>query len=155
MVVESSEGTKTRKSRHPGNLRLERPGEGGEGLLMLELLPDYAQAMAANGTPVEHWLFMPCAGSRSGKFKKEAYNSGALCRRLVLHLQREGIWVGQTLHGIRRGSAQEVHNGGAGESLEAIARKRLWANPETVATYVHSTRHLERVVRRAAPEANG
>ena len=63
--------------------------------------------------------------------------------------------MGQTLYGIRRGSAQEVHNGGAEESLEAIARKRLWASPETVAAYVHSTRHLERVTRRAEPEANG
>ena len=155
VVVECSGGAKMRKTRHPGNLVLERvtAEDPRVGLTLLDLLPVYADSMAAIGLVLDGEIFMARRG-RAHSFKTMAYNSAALGRRLVWHLRREGVWIGQTLHGIRRGSAQEAHHR-QGQPLDEIARKRLWRDPESVEDYVHTTRHRERLVKPKEEEASG
>jgi hypothetical protein len=144
VLVEPSRGTKVRKTRHPGVVALQRGGGGLGELSLLAMLPEYEAKAAASGNALQGWVFRPCAGPGTKRFKATCYSSGALNKRLQLHLRERGLWRGETLHGVRRGRAQDDKEARQ-MSLEEIAEEGLWASVESVRDYVHPTRHSARL----------
>ena len=149
VVVECSMGTKTRKTRHPGVVELACGGDAG-GVTLLSVLPDYAEAMAARGAPLRDWLFRPGTASENGGFEDAPMTRSAAASRLKDHLEAAGVYLGETAHSFRRGSAQ--HDKAAGVSKDEIRSKRQWRCEETAELYLHPTRHERRVRRFRAPE---
>ena len=144
VLVECSAGTKTRKTRHPGALELAEELEGYAGCSLREVIPLYASAMEACGSRLVEWLFLPSNARRDGFERTQAMSSGALNRRLQGHLRQIGSWHGESLHGIRRGSTQHAYNTGD-QDIGRLARKRLWAQTESLEAYLHETRHKQRL----------
>ena len=160
VLVECSAGTKTRQTRHPGALELAPGLAGHPGCSMREVLPAYVRAVQASGQELAQWLFPPCNASRDGLETEHAISSGALNRRFQMHLQQIGRWHGESLHGIRRGSTQHAYAAGD-QDIQTLARKRLWAQTESLEDYLHETRHRRRLTTTAeraqgarAPEAS-
>lgn len=54
---ERSASTKTRKSRHPRAIQGSKTPNGDGGGDFVRLLPNYARAVEACGSPLSHWLF--------------------------------------------------------------------------------------------------
>ena len=145
IYVESSRGTKSRKTKHPGVLTLQRTeDDGGHGLL-LRYLPRYAQAMAEAGSPLTGILFKPLAPCQT-RFVERAYTSGAYSARLKCLLLSCTTWDGETAHSVRRGSTQALKATGA--TTSEIAELRLWRRDTTVDLYLHASRHKRRLVPR-------
>lgn len=143
ILVESSRGTKTRKTKHPGTLVLQRGlGDNGDGLL-LHYLPSYAQAMHAAGSPLTGFLFKPLSPCQT-QFVERPYTSGAYSARLKSHLIACSTWDGETAHSVRRGSTQALKASGA--TTSEIAEQRLWRRDTTVDLYLHAARHKRRLV---------
>ena len=143
LLVESSMGTKKRKSRHPGVLYLEKElRPDGRGLLVATL-PVYAQAMAQFGNPLDRWLLRPGSQPSKGFFLQTGYSTSALGHRLRGYLDDMGAYRGETTYSLRRGSTQQALDNGLSEG--AVARQRLWASEESVRLYGHPTRHLLRL----------
>ena len=140
LLVEGSQGTKTRLTRHPGVIELAKsPTPDGRGHLVADIHA-YAQAMSTVGSPLTHWLFprREHPGSRSVPI-----TSCALRQRLVMHLSQLQLWEGETLHSFRRGGTQLQQN--LGSDLATLARQRLWSSTNSVELYVHPQRHLSRL----------
>ena len=149
LVVEGSQGTKTRHNRHPGVISLSKtPTAEGDGDPMA-FLPQYAQAMAASGVPLTHWLFPNRFFSDADTKRRPHITSGALRLRLVLHLAQLGIWEGETLHSFRRGSSQ--HQQSQGRDPAAIAQRMLWRSPQSAELYLHPQRHRARMPPTSGP----
>ena len=147
LLVEGSQGTKTRHTRHPGVIKLaKQPESDGAGELP-QFLPAYAQAMASSGSPLSHWLFpnRTHEGHESSTTKGATAHvtSSALRQRLVLHLSSLDAWEGETLHSFRRGSSQ--HQASLGLSPDQLAQSRMWRSPRSVELYLHPQRHLYRL----------
>ena len=143
LLVESSRGTKSRKSKHPGTLelQLEISEEDGSGYLVA-LLPLSSAAMTACGSPLTRCLFKTSdAGSSSFS---EGLSAGAFNKRLQRHLQCMHSWNGETAHSLRRGSTQLLRAQGA--SVDEIAERRLWRRDTTVDLYLHLSRHRSRLI---------
>ena len=151
VLVECSAGTKTRRTKHPGTLELAYGWSENPGCSLCEVLPQYAQAVEACGQALECWLFPPSNGSHDGFEVQRAVSSGALNRRLQQHLREIGRWQGESLHGIRRGSTQHAYAEGD-QDIGRLARKRLWAQTESLEDYLHVTRHKQRLATRPLPE---
>jgi len=143
ILVESSRGTKTRKTKHPGTLVLQRGlDDNGNGLL-LHYLPSYVQAMYAAGSPLTGLLFKPLSHCQT-RFVERPYTSGAYSARLKSHLIACSTWDGETAHSVRRGSTQALKASGA--TTSEIAEQRLWRRDTTVDLYLHAARHKRRLV---------
>ena len=144
ITVESSRGTKTRKTKHPGTLTLQRGlmGDDGHGVL-LHYLPSYAQAMREAGSPLTGLLFKPLSPNQT-QFEERPYTSGAYSARLKTHLAACSTWDGETAHSVRRGSTQALKASGA--TTSEIAEQRLWRRDTTVDLYLHTARHKRRLV---------
>ena len=154
LLVECSAGTKTRRTKHPGTLELTHGLPGYPGCSMREVLPAYARAAADCGQELCEWLFPPSNARHDGFDVNQAMGSGALNRRLQMHLQQIGAWHGETLHGIRRGSTQHAYAEGD-QDIGKLARKRLWAQTESLEDYLHETRHQQRLCRPSCASGDG
>ena len=143
LLVESSQGTKSRKTKHPGTLKLETTRDpcSGSGLLA-HLLSSYCQAMSDCGSPLISHLFRPLS-SDGTYFSHRGYSSAAFSQRIKTHLQSMGCWAGETSHSLRRGSTQLLKSQGASNS--EIGEKRLWRRDDTIDRYTHPTRHRARL----------
>ena len=153
LIVESSNGTKSRKTKHPGTLELQLvPSEEDGGGFLVSLIPLYEVAMRAAGSPLTHNLFKTSyCGTEvfsEGQFTSDAFN-----KRLQKHLQDMGEWNGESAHGLRRGSTQLLRAHGA--SASEIAELRLWRRDTTVDLYLHLSRHKARLVPKAPATTDG
>ena len=143
LLVESSRGTKSRKSKHPGTLELDVHANEAMGTgVLVKLLPPYAHAMRVSGSPLLTRLFKPSNPAQDG-FKDGEFTSSAFNKRLQKHLQVLGIWNGETGHSLRRGSTQLLKELGA--TVAEIGEKRLWRRDTTIDLYLHKTRHKSRL----------
>ena len=148
LLVESSAGTKSRKTKHPGTLKLDTYADYGLGTgVLVQLLPPYARAMRACRSPLLKHLFMPSNATQDG-FRDDEYKSGAYNKRLQKHLKAMAMWNGETAHSLRRGSTQLMKDLGA--TVSEIGEKRLWRRDTTIDRYLHKTRHRSRLVPTAA-----
>ena len=143
IYIESSRGTKSRKTKHPGTLTLQRTADGDGHGLLISYLPKYAKAMSDAGSPLVGLLFKPLAPSQT-RFEERPYTSGAYSARLKCHLIACSTWDGESAHSVRRGSTQALKASGA--STSEIAEQRLWARDTTVDLYLHASRHKRRLV---------
>lgn len=144
LVVESSSGTKSRKTKHPGTLELDVNSDSEQGTgVLVRLLPPYSRAMRACGSPLLGRLFKPSNATQDG-FKEEEFKSGAFNKRLQKHLKAVDLWSGETTHSLRRGSTQLLRDLGA--TVSEIGEKRLWRRDTTIDLYLHKTRHKSRLV---------
>lgn len=147
VLVESSNGTKSRKTKHPGTLELSTAADEEMGTgVFVNLIPPYAKAMRECGSPLLRQLFKPSNsaqdGFKDGEFKSSAYN-----KRLQRHLVAMGAWKGETAHSLRRGSTQLLKKLGA--TVSEIGEKRLWRRDTTIDLYLHPARHKSRLVLQA------
>ena len=150
LFVESSLGTKSRKTKHPGTLELSvNPDHGMGSGVLVQLLPPYARAMRASGSPLLSKLFLPSNATQDG-FRIAEFTSGAYNKRLQKHLKTLELWNGETGHSLRRGSTQLMKALGA--TVSEIGEKRLWRRDTTIDRYLHQTRHRSRLVP-SAPDA--
>ena len=144
LLVESSRGTKSRKTKHPGTLELETEVNPALGTgFMVRLIPPYACAMRASGRPLLSRLFMKSNATQDG-FDNDDFKSDAFNKRLQKHLKAIGLWGGETTHSLRRGSTQLLKELGA--TVSEIGEKRLWRRDTTIDLYLHKTRHRARLV---------
>lgn len=144
LIVESSMGTKKRKTRHPGVLYLSTVLQPDGAGLLVTTLPAYAAAMEQYGQPLAKWLLRPGAQPTGrGVFLEMPYTTSALGHRLRGYLEAMGEYLGETTYSLRRGSTQQA--GARGLSDDAIARQRLWASTASVRLYRHPTRHVLRL----------
>ena len=149
LLVESSAGTKSRKTKHPGTLELDVHANYAQGTgVLVQLLPPYARAMRASGSPLLSRLFMPSNAAQNG-FRNDEFKSGAFNKRLQKHLQVLELWNGETAHSLRRGSTQLLKELGA--TVAEIGEKRLWRRDTTIDLYLHKTRHKSRLVSLSKP----
>ena len=151
LLVEPGNGTKTRKTRHPGVVRLEVEVQPDGLGTFVATLPVYARAMAEFGTPLTSWLFRAGTQPEKGTFKSTACARSTLEERLKKHLRAMGVYMGETMHSFRRGGAQHEENEGV--SREKICRKRHWRSEETAELYLHPLRHERRVARCMAAQS--
>ena len=144
LLVESSQGTKTRHSKHPGTLELqtEPSDEDGAGFLVA-LIPHYHSAMRKAGSPLLQHLFKPSRRGQS-EYADSKLESDTFNKRVQDHLKAMGEWSGETLNSIRRGSTQLLRAKGA--SIAEIGEKRLWRRDTTIELYLHLSRHKARLV---------
>ena len=158
VLLESSHGTKIAKEKHPGTYELRKNvSEDGCGVL-LAILPELADAMAALGTPLTAWLIRPGSQPEKGWFLQKPFSTSAIGKRLQVHLQAMGCWEGESAYSFRRGSAQDLSAGGMGD--KSIMRLRQWRTKKTLRRYLHTTRHKLRlrpvpVDGGASPEESG
>ena len=110
------------------------------------------RAVEACGDRLGRWLFPPSNAGHDGFQTQWAMSSGALNRRLQRHLQQIGRWQGESLHGIRQGSTQHAYAEGE-QDIGKLARKRLWAQTESLEAYLHETRHRQRLMPGTARES--
>ena len=144
LLVESSRGTKSRKTKHPGTLDLDVVVNNALGTgILVKMIPPYALAMRASGSPLLSRLFMKSNAAQDG-FEDEDFKSDAFNKRLQKHLQAMGVWSGETTHSLRRGSTQLLKDLGA--TVSEIGEKRLWRRDTTIDLYLHKTRHKARLV---------
>ena len=144
LLVESSMGTKKRKSRHPGVLYLAKTLQPDGTGLLVATLPVYAAAMEQYGYPLTQWLLRPGdQPAGRGTFLQMPYTTSALGHRLRGYLEAMGEYQGETTYSLRRGSTQQASSRGLSD--EAIAQQRLWATTASVRLYRHPTRHVLRL----------
>ena len=147
LLVESSQGTKSRKTKHPGTLELQlQPSEEDGGGFLVSLIPVYSAAMESSGSPLTRNLFLS-SYSGTDQFSPDAFTGDAFNKRLQTHLKAMGEWSGESTHSLRRGSTQLLKARGA--SAAEIAELRLWRRDTTVDLYLHLSRHKARLVGRA------
>ena len=140
LLVEGSQGTKTRLTRHPGVIQLSKaPNPDGSGHLVADISA-YAAAMTSAGTPLSYWLF-PRRDPHGAS--PQPITSSALRQRLILHLSQLQLWEGETLHSFRRGGTQLQQD--LGSDPATLARQRLWSSTSSVELYLHPQRHLARL----------
>ena len=144
VLVESSNGTKSRKTKHPGTLELSTEVDENLGTgVFVNLISPYANAMRECGSPLLRQLFKPSNSAQDG-FKDGEYKSSAYNKRLQRHLAVMGSWNGETAHSLRRGSTQLLKKLGA--TVSEIGEKRLWRRDTTIDLYLHPARHKSRLV---------
>ena len=144
VLVESSLGTKTAKNKHPGVIALMTEGSEEGPAVLVTALQLYADAARRSGQPLQVWLFRPATGPSCDGFSKVPLETGALPKRLQRHLKKMGVFEGETIYSVRRGTTQEAKAGGA--SLAEIAERQLWASLKSAALYAHPTRHWRKHV---------
>ena len=144
IVVESSNGTKSRKTKHPGTIDLSTAYDAMQGTgVLVQLLIPYSNAMRACGSPLLWHLFKPSNQTQDG-FREGEYSSDAFNKRLQKHLTTMKAWNGETTHSLRRGSTQLLWKNGA--TVSEIGEKRLWKRDTTIDLYLHKARHKSRLV---------
>ena len=144
LLVESSHGTKSRKTKHPGTLELQlQPSEEDGGGFLVSLIPTYARAMAQSGSPLSLYLFKTSLIGKEA-FGGDGITGDAYNKRLQKHLKAMEAWSGESTHSLRRGSTQLLRANGA--SVAQIAEQRLWRRDTTVDLYLHLSRHKARLV---------
>lgn len=145
IVIESSLGTKTKKTKYPGVIHLEPHSNDNEITgYFLDDLAEYGQAAMRQNTPITKWMFPSCDLSQRRLSNEPLADSSAMNYRLQLHLQKMSLWQGETLYSLRRGQVQD-QSIFQGESLEQIAIDGLWKCPATVKLYAHPIRHEARL----------
>lgn len=153
VLIEPSGGTKKAKHEHPGTIEIRvLPPEEGE-ICFVRWLRTYSEAMASCGYPLmtDGWLFRPCTRGGGG-FQHAPTQSSAMNKAMQDHLSGHGLWEGETLHGIRRGSMQHSYYE-LMMSTEEIAEACLVRNPQSLERYLDRVRHGPRLLRLAQERA--
>ena len=130
-------GTKTVQEQRAGVIRLRTKGWHERHLCFLSRLKVFLWDCLRAGISVSNFLFRPETTNHQN-FKDEALSSCCLNRRLQFYLQQLGLFNGETLHGIRRGSMQaEVAKG---NSEAAVGAKALQVTPAVTTQYLDTSR---------------
>ncbi len=126
--------------RAAGVVRLEVLPEAHGGFCFLRRLHRFVYLCTYAGIPLQPFLLRPQKDNRQG-FKESCLSSSELNKRFQKVLADHGLWDGETLHGVRRGSLQQDATGGA--SIEAIGRHALHAPPYTTTEqYLDTSREV-------------
>jgi hypothetical protein len=146
VIVEPSHGTKARQHARPGEIVIAMEPERRAAYCLLRWLPVYAAAMAACGSPVVHWVFKPLLEPLHVEFREGSLGSKAMNAAYQRHVHACKFFMGETLHGIRRGRYQHQRYE-LGMTRQQIADSALVSDLATVDRYLHRTAHAERVRR--------
>lgn len=121
-------------------VRLEVLPEAEGALCLLRRLHRFAYLCSQSGISLHPSLLRPQKENGEG-FKDCSLSSSDLNKRFQKLLQAHGLWEGETLHGLRRGSLQ--HDAAGGSSLEAVGRHALHAPPyRTTELYLDTSREV-------------
>ena len=77
--------------------------------------------------PLDGYLLRPMARANAS-FKEEPFSTDSINKRLQHHLQRLGLFGGESSHGFRRGTVLHDHQQ-LGRSAEDVGRRLLHVNP--------------------------
>jgi hypothetical protein len=146
VIVEPIHGTKSRQHARPGEILIFKEPERRAAYCLLRWLPEYAAAMSACGSPVERWVFKPLLEPLHEEFREGPMSSQAMNAAYQRHVQACKFFMGETLHGIRRGRYQHQRYE-MGMTRQQIADAALVTDLATVDRYLHRTAHAERVRR--------
>jgi hypothetical protein len=107
-------------------------------MCFLQRLHRFAFFASKVGLALEPFLLRPVNTNGIG-FKDTCMSSSSLNKRFQKLLSEVGLWEGETLHGVRRGSMQ--HDAAGGATIEQIGRRALHAPPfSTTALYLDTSR---------------
>lgn len=153
VVVESSMGTKTRKTKYPGVIHLlPAPQPQDVCGYLLQDLQLYGQTARALGIPLGQWMFPISDAAQLRLIDRPFAHTTSLNARLQIHLQAMDVWENETIYSFRRGQVQERLI--TGDSMEHIATQGLWRSPKTVSLYGHPLRHQARLPRRPSDQVS-
>jgi len=130
-------GSKTIRRARAGVVELQVRPPGEESLCFLRRLQRYSLDMGLAHMSPSIFLFRPTTADHMG-FKDAAASSGALNQRFKQHLQRCGLYAGETLHGVRRGTMQAAHQAGA--SVDTVGATALQVTSAVTRMYLDTSR---------------
>ena len=123
--------------------RLPRPievhGPGGEQLC--QLLGSYQSCLERHGQQLGQFLFSPLRRDGSALEGSKGLSAAALTQRLVGHLQRRGMYEGESAYSLKRGGMQHAFYVG-GQTLAAVGEAADIDTPAVVQLYLDPKRHL-------------
>jgi hypothetical protein len=114
-------------------------GPGGEQLC--QLLGGYQGCLERHGQQVGRYLFSPLRCDGSALDGDKGLSAAALTQRLVGHLQRLGLYEGESAYSLKRGSMQHAFYVG-GQTLAAVGEAADIDTPAVVRLYLDPHRHL-------------
>lgn len=125
-----------------GNRR-PRPIEvaGAAGARLAALLQKYEACLQRSGQQLGPFMFSPLRPDGRGLQTNKGLSSSAMGNRLVQHLQRLGLYAGESLYSIKRGSMQHAYHV-EGRSLATIGEAADVETPQVVQLYLDPNRHL-------------
>jgi hypothetical protein len=127
----------SRGSRRPKTVDVQ--GEAGQQLS--QLLLQYMQCLQQHGKSLGRFLFSPLQPNRQALQTEQGLSTAAMSQRVVGHLQRLGLYDGESLYSIKRGAMQHDYFI-AGKSLQAIGTAADIDTLAVVQRYVDPTGHL-------------
>lgn len=110
------------------------------------------QLCTGAGVCTTGFLLRPATDDRSG-FKEAPLSTSALTKRLQHHLDRLGMFAGESSHGVRRGTVIHDHQQ-LGQSAAAAGRRLLHnmpGGPQTL-VYLDTSRETQRSTRKRQRE---
>ena len=135
-------GTKTTKSAHAGAIKITMLAEDLSSLCPVRWLAFMAATAFEAGSPVTTYLFRTF-NRKAKTFNSVSLDSNALAQAFVKKLKQYGLYKGQSLHSLRRGSMQhavyEDH-----QTRHVVAEAALIRTPAVAERYLDQTRHLKR-----------
>jgi integrase len=154
VYVEPSLGTKSRQHGRPGEIKVTVEPAARAAYCFLRWVPKYAAVMRACGSLVTGWLFKPLQLPELRVFREGPLESQAMNAAYQRHMKACEFFMGETLHGIRRGRYQHLRYR-LGWSVQQIMDVVLVSCPDTVGRYLHRSAHGPRVRRAEARRAGG
>lgn len=130
-------GTKTTQRQRAGVVRLEARPAGQEELCFLRRLQRFQQECKRGSISESDFLLRPEAADHQD-FKPEAMTSCALNKRFQSLLRKHGLYEGETLHGIRRGTMQHAVN--TGSTPAEVGARALQVTPSVTQMYLDTSR---------------
>ena len=144
VIVEPSQGTKSRQHGRLGEIEIRREPEAREAYCFLRWVPEYASAMQACGSALVEWVFKPLQEPEHKVFREGALSSQAMNAAYQRHVHACQFFMGESLHGIRRGVFQHQRFV-EGRSVQDIMDVALLTNASSLTRYLHRTAHAPRV----------
>ena len=114
--------------------------QGAAGQQLAELLLQYQQCLQRSGRSIGQYMFSPLQANRQNLQQDQGLSTAAMEQRVIGHLKRLGLYEGETLYSIKRGSMQhDFHVNGV--SLQAVGEAADINTSAVVATYLDQHRH--------------
>lgn len=130
-------GTKTTQRKRAGVIHLEARPEGQAHLCFLRRLQQFQWDCQRGKIAESDYLLRPKAEHHCD-FKLGPMESSAMNKRYQALLQEHGLFAGETLHGIRRGTMQ--HAVATGSTPAEVGARALQVTPAVTQMYLDTSR---------------
>ena len=115
---------------------------GGEpGSRLAALLQAYTDSVHRHGRQLGAYMFSPLQADGQQLQQDKGLSTAAMSSRIVEHLQRLGLYTGESVYSVKRGSMQHAFHV-QGRSLVAVGEAADIQTARVVRLYVDQSRHL-------------